>query len=272
MAIFTDNDKEKLLAQPAITYYRSYGSTGPWNKFVLANGAKYQPAVEQLEIQFDDAGIVSKNISKETATINISSGRIFDLDAINTLSGNLYTKSSVPGTLVEDAEQVVAAGKWEYDGIIMLTNKNGDGSLPTINSITASTNGPLVLGTDVFTVLLPEVGWGIYIVDSTTVTTENQSITIDSDYTPDAQTIYTRGGKTEIVPFELAFQTTDANGDYVTTYFYKVYSDGNDGHGYGSEVSAEPILIDLTFTAEADKNRTSGDELMKIVYDDSYLG
>ena len=148
----------------------------------------------------------------------------------------------------------------------------GDGSAPTITSVEGSVDGALTVDVDYFLVSLPEVGYGIYVIDSATVTTEAQDLDIVYNYTPSAQTILKRGGVKIITPIELAFQTVAEDGDYVQFFFYKAFTNGADGHSFSPENSAEPITMDLAFTAKKDSNRTVGDQLMRKVKGGTTLG
>lgn len=272
MANFTDADTATLLSQPGYFYYRDYNTSDAWNKAVFANGSAFAPTVESVEINFDDVGNVRDEVSNETAEITISSGRVLDLDFINDITGGLYTKTTVPGTPVPGATQTVLSGAWIYDQPMLLEGQNGDGSKPTVNSVTGSVDGVLVEDTDYFITSLPGAGWSIVVIDSATVTTEVQDMDFDYDYTPAAQTSLKRGGVKIITPIEIAFQTTDENGDFVQYFFYKCVSNGADGHGFSPELSAEPVTMDLAFTAKKDTNRASGDQMMEIRVGDVSLG
>jgi len=271
MSNFTDADTATLLSQPGYFYYRAFGTSDPWVKAVFANGSAFAPTVESVEINFDDVGNVRDEVSNETAEISISSGRVLDLDFIDDITGGLYTKSTVAGTPVVGDLQTVQSGSWAYRGIIMLENQNGSGAIIEPTSVTAATDGALTEDLDWVIVNLPEVGWGIQIFDSATVTTEAQDLTIVYDYTPAEQTIMKRGGVKIINPIEIAFQTVDEAGDYVQYFFYKCVTNGADGHGFSPELSAEAVTMDLVFTAKKDTNRDTGDQLMRIVKGDSTL-
>lgn len=269
---FTDADVATLLSQPGYFYYREYATSNPWVKAVFANGSAFAPTVEIAEIAFDDVGNVRDEVSNETAAVTLSSGRVLDPEFLNDITGGLYTKEVVAGTLVTGANQVVASGTYEYDGVVLFENQNGDLSQPSVTSITGATDGLLVAGTDYELVKLPEIGWGVYFVTGGAITTLLQDMTIVYDYTPNAKTILKRGGIKIITPIELAFQTTDENGDYVQIIFYKCFTDGADGHGFSPELTAEPITMDLTFTAKKDTNRTDGDQLYSKIFGGDNLG
>lgn len=271
MALFNDADKETLLAQPGYFFYRAYGSSGSWTKAVFANGAKYTPAVESTDIAFDDVGDVYSQVSKETCEIAISSGRVLDFDFIQDITGGLYTKEVVAGTPVTGATQTIPAG-WGYSQISLFAHQMGNGASPTVTSVVGSVDGALVAGTDYDVVKLPEVGWGIAVNDTTTVTTLAQSILVTYNYTPNSMVTLKRGGIKIMTPIEIAFQTVTSEGDYVQYFFYKCSSSGSDGHGFGQEGSASVITMDITFSAKQDKNRQVGDQLLSKVIGGTSLG
>lgn len=258
---FTNADKLTQSFKPAVVSYRSYGSTGAWTTALFANAVQYNATREVTDITYQDVGISDSFVSAESVEISWESGRVFDLNAIAALSGGLYALSTVAGTLVEDEEYVASSGAWSFDKFILLPGQNASGAKQTIASVVGSVDGALVLDTDYFQVKLDEVGWGIYIIDSTTVTTEAQNITITYDYTPVASTVLKTGGVKIISPIELKFETRDANDKPVTYIFYKVNPSGTIGHGFTGENEATPATIPLTFTAVKDTSREVNDQL-----------
>lgn len=273
MANFTDQDVQKLLSSPGFLYYRDYGSSGAYTKFALLNGLQYQTTVENADVVFDDVGVVSSAVVKESAELSFSSGRVLDFDGLAALSGGLYTIENVTGALVEDATQTVTSGNWAYDVPFLIEHQNGDLSEIVVASVAGSVDGPLVEGTDYFKVKLGEAGWGIYLVDSATITTLIQNVVVTYDYTPNSQKIAKRGGIRTINPIEIAYQTVDSAGNFVKFIFYKAFSSGSDGHGFSPQESGgEPIVVDLNFTAKTDTNRAAGDQLYRKVIGGASLG
>ena len=274
---FSQSDERNLLSQPGFFYFRDYGSSSAFQKAVFMNGSSYQVNSETAEIAFDDVGTVSEEISTETVDINISAGQVLDLNLITSLSGGLYSLETVAGTLVEGHEQVVNSGKWDFDKTILLDHQNHDLSEISITSVTGSVDGALSDGTDFVEVKLEGVGRAIVIFDTVNLTTDNQNLTIVFNYTPSSKKIMKRGGVKVIQPIEIAFQTVATSVDsgedeFVTYYFYKAFPSGNIGHGFSPENSAEPITMDLTFSAKSDTNRDSGDRLYSVVRGDDFLG
>ena len=269
-ATYTDADRYNLLSQPGIWSYRNYGSAGAWTEAVLANGASWNITPEIVPIEFDDAGTVQEEVADETVDISVSMGQVLNMDAVEALGGGLWTKSTVAAAPVVGAGQVKASGSWAYSTPWLLINDangyvvNNSGVTPTITSITGSTDGAIVEDTDFFLTWLEGSGWAIVIIDSATVTTLDQSMTVVMTYTPFASTTLKRGGIKVVTPIEMKFSTLDPNNLTVDYIFYKVFSQGTFGHGFSPENDAQPILSDMTFSAKKDTSRASTDQLMRI--------
>lgn len=259
---FNDADQLTLLTNPGVFSYRPYGSLPevPFKKAVFANGAAYSIASETIPTQFDDVGDVTDVVSKMTAEISLSSGRVLDLDFLAAISGGLFKVTNTVGTLVPSATLSVTSGNWAYNKFILLPGQNATGAKQTIASVVGSVNtDPFVNGTDYDQVFFPEVGWGIIISDSSYVTTLSQSIVVTYAYTPAGVKKMSMGGAKHIEPLEIKFETENSAGKIVTYNFYKCFPSGNMGHGFSPENSAEPATIDLTFTAKCDTTRSGTD-------------
>jgi hypothetical protein len=261
---FTDTDKLALLSNPGVFGYRPYGSSAAFTAAVFANGATYAKTTEVSTVQFDDVGDVMDQVSKETAEISVSTGRVLDLPFLSAISGGLYSYSTTAGSAVPSTVQNVLSGTWTFDNFILISGQNGDGSKQTIASVVGSVDGALVADTDYFQMKLPEVGWGIYVKDTTDVTTESQILTITYAHTPAATKVLATGGVKTITPLEIQFETIDSTGNAVTYVFHKCYPSGNLGHGFSPENSAEPATIDLTFVAKCDTSKAVGHQLYSV--------
>lgn len=145
--------------------------------------ANYDNTANQVDIKADDTGTVFKGFLPE-GRIEGSFLEIMSRDLINLLLGG--TPNDVAGSIVNNFSQVVASGSWLYNNFIELTHQNGDGTLPNIDSVTGATDGALTLNDDYIVVKNAQGKWGIVIIDSTTVTTQAQNVTIQYDYTPNA--------------------------------------------------------------------------------------
>jgi hypothetical protein len=260
---WTNADSEKLLKNPAIISWKKYGTGDAFVDVLGVDSLKYDVKRTGYEFSFDDVGVVQKGVADETVELSASIAKVLDFDAVDALTGSLMTKSTVAGTIVEDQSQVVAAGNWAYDKVIVMEYQNADLSEISISSVVAGTNGALVEDTDYFKVLLDGVGWGIYVIESATVLTENQSITIVYDYTPAASTVHYSGGLTTITPLVVKITLLDDDSNTYVYEFFKCFADGNFGHGFGSEKKMETIMLNLKLTAEKDTNLDAGKQLFK---------
>ena len=261
---FTDSDKSMINPNPAIVWYRDYGSAGAFTKALFANGVTFQKNVESTSIEFDDVGTVQDEVSNETVDISFDSGRILDIDFIAAVSGGMSSVTNVAGILVSGATYTADSGSWNYDKFILLPGQNATGAKQTIASVVGSVDGALVAGTDYEVVEMEGLGWGLTVHDSATVTTEMQNIVVTYSYTPAASKILKTGGAKVINPIEVKFETIDADGNAVEYNFYKVYPNGSFGHGFSPENSSEPITMPMAFVAKKDTSRAAGDQLFSV--------
>lgn len=246
---------------------REAGSTDSFTDIgVMANGftSTYQNA--NSEVEFGNAqnpDKVSKNLKLQIAPTELYTmkNNIFAL-----LSGGLITEETTAGTPVVGGTQTVASGAWAYSQFIELTGKESDGSQPTINSVTGSVDGALVLDTDYF-VMKGVGGWGIYIIDSATVTTEAQNIVIDSDYTPAAgSTLYSGTSSKQLSAVEV--QIRHYTDDDLTVYDYELvlFRSFLDAGSFvqthnGARSDTDFDTYTFTMTAETDDTREDGKQL-----------
>jgi hypothetical protein len=116
-----------------------------------------------------------------------------DADTLENIFKGLVAKSSVAGSIVNNYSQVIASGEWAYNTFIPFDFNDADGTNVNIDSVTLGTNGAIVANTDYHTFQHHDGRWGIIIVDSSTVTTLAQTVTIQFDYTPAASKVLTGG-------------------------------------------------------------------------------
>lgn len=148
---------------------------------------------ERVQIESDNNGTII-NKARIIGVIDFDWLEPGHMPNMEELFKGLVTRTTVAGSIVNNATQVVAAGEWNYNVFIEFTNQDADGTAPVVDSVTLGTNGAIVLNTDYM--LVKDAGsgrWGIIIIDSATVTTENQSVTIQTDYTPAASQVLTGG-------------------------------------------------------------------------------
>lgn len=227
---------------------------------------------------------ILKGIASQTATIT---GNLweYNLTKINALRGGVDTLSSVASSLVEDNDQVVASGDWSYNVPITLSGQNQDGTIPTINSIVGSTDTtPFVLLTDYTTLKQADGQWAVVILDSVSLTTESQSITIDTDYTPSASTSLSTGGLSDMTPVWIRLtnrvadvaDATDAAANsgislndaiYRKTlydFYYCTVNAGDSSSFVSKDETSPQVPYALSMMAKNKPGRTLGDQLKKV--------
>ena len=154
--------------------------------------------VENQRVEFDNANGLDYFVKGDRINIAFDLCEI-NMDTIAVLDAGHVILSTVAGVEVAGATQVIASGDWNYNTFIQIENQMGDGTSPTVNSVTLGTDGALVEETDYFVSQNENGEWGVFIIDSATVTTLNQTVTIDYDYTPNASkklTVNQSGKKT----------------------------------------------------------------------------
>ena len=145
----------------------------------------FKSLAENQAIKFDNVDDLNKFVNGKKVQVTFDLAEI-NLDNMAVLDGGILNLTTVAGVLVAGATQLVVAGSWTYNKFIKITNQNGDNTAIDVNSVTGATNGVLVAETDYFVGQNDLGEFGIFIKDSVTVTTLNQNITINYDYTPNA--------------------------------------------------------------------------------------
>ncbi len=168
----------------------SYIDANYWNSFQRMAGFKNVVISDILENdvvnEVDDCDI--GEWSKTTDLIPQFTGdwlTTLDLDAIKILLG--FNVVAVPGTEVEDFEQVIAEG-WGYNNIYRLEHQNHDANgviiAPTTLTVKGSVDGALVLDTDYKVVDNGFGEFGIMLLAGGAITTLSQNIELEYHYTP----------------------------------------------------------------------------------------
>ena len=180
--------------------------------------------VEQFADEPDTQEIYSAGVPLHT--INFDVFEIKNFDALGILYGK--TVNNTAGSLVSGATQVKASGSWGYNDPFVIENQNGDGTQLTINSVTGGTDGALVANTDYFVGQNAAGDTVVTVIDSATVTTESQTITVDYDYTPNAsQETAIRSVTTELPRLIIKIVAEDENGNQLKAYLENCRIDGD---------------------------------------------
>lgn len=182
MAAINDNALSKFVG---ILEVAPQASPGSLVRVASVRGliANIDNTANQVEVKADDTGTVFKGYLPEMR-IEGSFLENADRDLIDLLLGG--TPADVAGSIVNNYSQVEASGAWAYNTFIPFDFQDGDGTAPVVDSVTGGTDGALVLNTDYMLVKNAQGQWGIIVIDSATVTTLAQTMTIQFDYTPNA--------------------------------------------------------------------------------------
>ena len=228
--------------------------------------ATYDYSVSEVEFgNAENPDPQAKNLKLSLSPSELVS---WDSQVVEQLSAGLITRTVVAGTLVSGEDQVVASGDWEFGKGILLTGQNATGTAPTINSVTGSVDG-LAAADDYTLVKLPG-GWYLQPLDGTNFTTEAQSLTINTDYTPAAGYNLSSGTSSKVlVPYWVRF--THYTDDALTTYdysldAYRVYPNagGLVFNKLGAKSDNDFDTWTVALTAERDSGRADGSQLFTI--------
>lgn len=238
-------------------------------------GATFVESWDSVEIETDNAGKPIKKIKNQKATLKAGLLEV-DLAKFSALRGGIDIYTTTPGSKVEDHDQVVASGAWSYNKFIECEHQNSDLSILQIDTqgyvdVVAGTNGALVHGTDYFMVKDAATGkWGIIVIDSATVTTEAQQLTISYDYTPPASRTLTSGGKYVINDQVVRLTHTTEDGKILRLTLYKAHVGGGLELTFPSDDSDDVMEVPFEMVGELDVSRSEGDQLYEIYDTRSY--
>jgi len=242
-----------------------------WVNLGLARGISVEELLKIVKTEADNSPACKRVVGLHTAKVAFTLLELY-WPTIDKLRGEgIDAVTAVAAAEVEAANQIVASGDWAYNEFIEFTHQMGDGTCPTVNSVSGGTDSGLTEETDFVTVKNGDK-WGIIIWDSTTVTTESQVITINTDYTPAASTTFSTGGLVTLTDVDLRFTNTE----YIATvektktlWIYKAnLASGLNMAFKSSNDDDQAMEIPFEFEAELDTTRTAGDQLL-IISDDA---
>ncbi|KPJ82786.1 MAG: hypothetical protein AMS17_18650 [Spirochaetes bacterium DG_61] len=226
------------------------------------------------ELTFSDRGADNADLIRflrKVRAIVTGDQEELDLEMIFKLRGEIDSYSIVAGTEVAGVDQVVYAGQWHYNDFIQIENQMGDKTQPTINSVTGSTDGALVEDTDYYVGKDDDGDWGIFIIDSVTVTTEDQNITINYDYTPNAAKKLESGGSgVEMTPKIVRLTNNNEAGKVLRLTLWKAFYDANFNITFQPDEGEEPALNPFTLLGVPDISKAAGKQVYEI-YDEQSI-
>ena len=196
----------KTIKIGSVAAYYSTDNGGSFTDVGLGDGFAFTEEMTVLDSNPDNGVTpdILRGVATQTATIT---GNLweYDLTKLNAIRGGIDVLSSVASSLVEGEVQTIASGDWDYDVPIVMSGQNQSGLVPTINSVTLGIDGAIVKDTDYSVFKMPTGDWAISIRDSATVTTKDQTVAIDTDYTPAASTTLSTGGLSSMTPIYWRF-------------------------------------------------------------------
>lgn len=241
---------------------------GPWTNLGALRDAHAQETWEKVTVESDNAGDVKEYIKNQQIKITALLLE-YDLEILDALRGDIDEYSTTAGSLVSGATQAVASGSWGYNDPIVVENQNGDGSALTINSVTGSVDGALVSGTDYFVGEDENGDTVVTVIDTATVTTESQTITIDYDYTPNASKNITTGGNKTMSNFAAKLTNANEDGENWIIQIYKCSIDDGLDLSFQSDEADDVNGVKIAFTGILDVSRSIGDQLYAITDEQS---
>ena len=241
---------------------------------VMADGLSFTHNYAAPDVENGNQTDAPKDAKDQSMTISPSALRTWETEALEKISGGLITRTVIAGTPVAGATQTLTSGTWAKNVVELIEGQNGDGTTPTINSVTGGTDGAYVLGTD-YEIIQAQGGWSISLFGAG-VTTEAQDVVIDYDYTPAAGSTLTSGSASQVLdPFVLRVRhyTNDAFTlyDYEAKFFKTNLEPGSLVQTKSGSLAANTLdEWNAVFTATPDADLTSGEQLFSIYFGEKF--
>ncbi len=227
----------------------------------ILKGAKLTVNRESITIQPDNAPEVdvSDQITGAEVTATLHEWTLATLEKLGLGTVTTVTTTPVSGKVLN-----VASGAWNYSTFIPVTDQPS----ASIASVVGSTNPALVVGTDYHVITDDEGVTGIVVLDSGTVSTAAQVLTITYGYTPIASKTIKLGGQGS-TPKYIAVQMTNTNaaGKKYRYRLFKVKLSSNFEHTFTADSGGEPAGIPIVLTARPDPSIADDENVIQI-YDE----
>jgi len=227
----------------------------------ILKGAKLVLTRESITIQPDNAPEVdvSDQITGAEVTATLHEWTLETLEKLG-----LGTVTTVNGAPVSGAVLTVASGAWAYAKFIPVTDQPS----ASITSVAGSKDGALTVNVDFYVITDDEGVTGIVVLDSDTVTTTAQVLTITYGYTPIASKTIKLGGKGS-TPKYIAVQMTNTNaaGKKYRYRLFKAKLSSNFEHTFTADSGGEPAGIPIVLTARPDPTLDEAENVIQI-YDE----
>jgi hypothetical protein len=239
---------------------------------VLKGDASIEITYDKVKVQGSKAETLVDFIKNMVANATFEMYQL-NLTNIQKLLDGAATVSHVDGTMVEDHDQTIASGAYEFNEFIECEYQNADGTVPQIDAtgvptLSGATDGALTEGDDFFITKNGAGKWGIIIVeDGTTVTTMDQVFTLSYDYTPAESYSLKMGASSEELTAKIVEFSKTIDAKVFRARLWSVTNENGLTLAFPDSAGDEPASIPITLTGGLDTDKASGEQLIE-VYDE----
>jgi len=224
--------------------------------------------VEVLGSQAEEVLSYAKNM-RAVATCELYQLYLTNIQKV--LDG-LATVTTVDGSKVEDYDQTASSGDWAYNEFILCTYQNADGTVLQIDAqgypdVSGSVDGALAHDTDYFVVKDAEGRWGIIVIDSATVTTEAQDLTISYDYTPAESKTLKMGSPSASITAKIVEFSKTIDGAVFRARLWSAKNEAGLTVAFPDSNADEPASMPISLSGRLDSSKSDGEQLIEI-YDE----
>jgi len=225
---------------------------------------QFEELWERVRVMSDNAGTVNVGIREHRAAVQ---GNLMEINLENLalIRGGLDTYTVEDGTTVTDHDQVVTAGSWQLDKLILFeyqSYSNGEKVKPANLSVTG--NGTSYTeDTDFYVAQDAQGNFGIVVLDTTDTDVEH-TLTLNHDYTPAEKKVLESGGKITISPRVVKVTNTNEEGKEFSITVFKAEVENGINIEFPADDEEDPAMTEIRLEGEVDQSRDPGKQLFKI--------
>ena len=215
---------------------------------------EFEETWDKVRVMSDNAGAIVLGIRNHQAALR---GQMMEIDLakLKDLRGGLDTYATVAGDPLTAQEQVIYQGKWSFESFVELDGQNSDGSAPTVTDVSGTETGEnaLVAGDDYNLVQNSAGKWGIVLHESgTKLSTENQNITVTSNYTPASHKTLESGHAISINPVAVRVINTNEDGKEFIVEVFKATTEDGITLSFPADDDEDPAMVPINLMGEVD--------------------
>ncbi|MFA5092083.1 MAG: hypothetical protein WC483_06060 [Candidatus Paceibacterota bacterium] len=233
---------------------------------VLKGDASIEVTYDKVKVQGSEAETLVDYVKNMKASAAFTLYQI-NLTNLQELLDGIASVSATADDPVADHQQFIASGAWEYQGFIPFEGQNSSGAVPTNITVSGSEDGPLVADTDFFVMKNENGIWGLYVINSETVTTESQVLTLEYDYTPAASYTLKMGAASDELTAKIVEFSKTISSKVFRARLWSATNENGFSLAFPDSAGDEPASMPMTLTGGLDTTRTSGEQLIEI-YDE----